>query len=129
MKEKIAQLISNNVEYWFPNVASISKTLKGIIENKKSIARFGDGEFATIYGRVRHKFQTKPDADFLLKYHQSNLSIVDLTSIKPVLFSPVMPNVAGFLLFAFVLFLYNLTYLFSFHIFAFTKFIVVSDIL
>ena len=55
--------INENVEYWFPNVASISKTLKGIIENKKSIARFGDGEFATIYGRVRHKFQTKPDAE------------------------------------------------------------------
>ena len=32
-----------------------------IINHGKSIARFGDGEFATIYGRVRHKFQTEQD--------------------------------------------------------------------
>ena len=48
-------------EYWYPDIASVEETLNEIINHGKSIARFGDGEFATIYGRVRHKFQTEQD--------------------------------------------------------------------
>ena len=48
-------------EYWYPDIASVEETLDEIVNHGKSIARFGDGEFATIYGRVRHKFQTEQD--------------------------------------------------------------------
>lgn len=54
MKEEVT-------EYWYPDIASVEETLNEIINHGKSIARFGDGEFATIYGRVRHKFQTEQD--------------------------------------------------------------------
>lgn len=50
-------------DYWYPRVASKEETLCRIIEEKASIARFGDGEFATIQGRIRHKFQTVQDED------------------------------------------------------------------
>lgn len=48
-------------EFWYPNVASVEETLENIVHHGKSIARYGDGEFSTIYGRVRHKFQTERD--------------------------------------------------------------------
>lgn len=48
-------------ELWYPNIVSMEKTLAMIIDEGKSISRFGDGEFATIEGRVRHKFQTDID--------------------------------------------------------------------
>ncbi len=48
-------------EFWYPNVASVKETLDNIVNRRMSIARFGDGEFAAIYGRVRHKFQTEQD--------------------------------------------------------------------
>lgn len=54
MKEEVT-------EYWYPDIASVEETLDEIVNHGKSIARFGDGEFATIYGRVRHKFQTEQD--------------------------------------------------------------------
>ena len=43
---------------WYPVILSEDITIEKIINEKKSLARFGDGEFATIMGRVRHKFQT-----------------------------------------------------------------------
>lgn len=48
-------------DMWFPKIANIEKTLMLIIDEKKSLSRFGDGEFATIEGKVRHKFQTEVD--------------------------------------------------------------------
>lgn len=47
---------------WYPTLAPIEETIEKIITEGKSLARFGDGEFSTIAGRVRHKFQTEPDA-------------------------------------------------------------------
>lgn len=48
-------------EYWYPNIMSENDTLNYLLRNKMSIARFGDGEFATIWGRTRHNFQTMQD--------------------------------------------------------------------
>lgn len=47
--------------YWYPQIASIEHTIDRLIYDHASIARFGDGEFATIQGRIRHKFQTVKD--------------------------------------------------------------------
>lgn len=47
--------------FYYPKVEDISSTLKLIKNHRMSIARFGDGEFATIAGRVRHKFQSEVD--------------------------------------------------------------------
>ena len=55
------RLKEETTEYWYPDIVSVEETLNEIINHGKSIARFGDGEFATIYGRVRHKFQTEQD--------------------------------------------------------------------
>lgn len=48
-------------EYWYPQIVSVDETIKRLIHDHASIARFGDGEFETIQGRVRHKFQTVKD--------------------------------------------------------------------
>lgn len=46
-----------------PDIESIDKTLELIIQERKSLSRFGDGEFATIRGKVRHKFQSEVDLE------------------------------------------------------------------
>lgn len=43
---------------FFPDIADYDTTLDEIINNRKSIARFGDGEFSIILGTTRHKFQS-----------------------------------------------------------------------
>lgn len=52
---------AQETDYWYPRIASREETLRRLIEEKASIARFGDGEFAAIQGRIRHKFQTVRD--------------------------------------------------------------------
>ena len=52
---------SGDLSLWYPTILSEEETLRQLIEGKKSFARFGDGEFSTIAGRVRHKFQTQVD--------------------------------------------------------------------
>lgn len=42
-----------------PKIKSCEDTIKEILENNKSICRFGDGEFACISGNLRAKFTTK----------------------------------------------------------------------
>ncbi|MBD5473717.1 MAG: DUF1792 domain-containing protein [Lachnospiraceae bacterium] len=42
---------------WHPQIMSIEDTINEIVENKKSIARFGDGEFGIMYGEQRWRFQ------------------------------------------------------------------------
>lgn len=44
---------------WYPKIMSADDTFREIIENKKSIARFGDGEFGIIFGEQRWRFQGK----------------------------------------------------------------------
>lgn len=53
--------IKNLEEFWYPQIASREETIERLLYDHASIARFGDGEFATIQGRIRHKFQTVKD--------------------------------------------------------------------
>ncbi len=46
---------------WYPKIMSEEDTFREIIENKKSIARFGDGEFGIIFGEQRWRFQGTND--------------------------------------------------------------------
>lgn len=47
--------------YHFPEIISTQETIDEIIRNRKSMARFGDGEFAQIIKVSRHKFQKLDD--------------------------------------------------------------------
>ncbi len=47
--------------YFKPNIISKSETIRLLIEEHKSIARLGDGEFAAIVGQKRWNFQDKSD--------------------------------------------------------------------
>ena len=44
-------------EMWFPQIMSVEETIDEIVKKRKSIARFGDGEFALIGGISRWRFQ------------------------------------------------------------------------
>lgn len=48
-------------ENWYPKIASVEETVTELVKGKKSLARFGDGEFSAIAGRVRHRFQSETD--------------------------------------------------------------------
>ncbi len=47
--------------YHFPVIINTQETIDEIIKNRKSMARFGDGEFAQIIKVNRHKFQKLDD--------------------------------------------------------------------
>lgn len=47
---------------YYPKFYDIEETLKDIVENKKSMGRFGDGEFAIMSKVVRQKFQRLDDS-------------------------------------------------------------------
>lgn len=51
----------NRKSYYFPKIKNCEETVDEIIRNRKSIARFGDGEFSQITGAVRQKFQRMDD--------------------------------------------------------------------
>lgn len=58
-----------------PNVASCEETLNELLDNRKSICRFGDGEFACISGNLRAKFTatySQKLADRLIEVLHSN---------------------------------------------------------
>lgn len=48
-------------ECFFPKILRGEAAIKAIISEGKSLARFGDGEFSVMAGRVRHSFQTQTD--------------------------------------------------------------------
>ena len=50
-------------EIFFPKIYAGEIAIKKIIKERKSLARFGDGEFSVIAGRIRHKFQTQEDEE------------------------------------------------------------------
>lgn len=50
-------------ELFYPMIETADNTIEEIINNRKSLARFGDGEFSAIAGRIRHKFQTIVDEE------------------------------------------------------------------
>lgn len=47
---------------WYPQIMSIEDTIEDIVTNRKSIARFGDGEFGIMCGVQRWRFQKKDEA-------------------------------------------------------------------
>lgn len=46
---------------WYPQIMSIEDTIEDIVTNRKSIARFGDGEFGIMCGVQRWRFQRKDE--------------------------------------------------------------------
>lgn len=46
---------------FYPKINSIDNTIDEIVNSKKSMARFGDGEFAIMLGYIRHGFQNYDD--------------------------------------------------------------------
>lgn len=73
--------IETNQDYWFPHIERGQIAIEHIIKDGCSMARFGDGEFAVIEGRIRHKFQTEEDDNLakrlkeVLQNPQENLLI------------------------------------------------------
>lgn len=70
----------NREEYPFPMIRSAEETIEEIIHGRKSIARFGDGEFSQIVKKVRQKFQRLDDnlgvrLEEVLHSHHPNLLI------------------------------------------------------
>lgn len=65
----------------YPDIRSGAEAIELIVNEHKSIARFGDGEFATIAGRIRHRFQNEIDEELgnklreVLRVKQENLLI------------------------------------------------------
>ncbi len=67
---RIANRVADNIKYeiqdpkpdnsdcFFPNILPIEDTLEQLIVGKKSMARYGDGEFAIMQGFARQKFQS-----------------------------------------------------------------------
>ncbi len=67
-------------EYYFPIIRSTEETIEEIIQNHKSMARFGDGEFSQIVKLFRHKFQKLDDKlgirlEEVLHSHHPNMLI------------------------------------------------------
>lgn len=70
--ERDLQLVNRNIKYEvldkrnseavaYPIIKSADEAIEEIVKNKKSLVRFGDGEFATMEGQLRAKFQTEVD--------------------------------------------------------------------
>lgn len=70
--QKDNSCFQENVEYelrdasrsatdFFPQICSGEIAIDKIVNEGKSLTRFGDGEFSAIAGRVRHRFQTQVD--------------------------------------------------------------------
>lgn len=56
--------------YFFPKIASGQKAIDRIVEEGCSMARFGDGEFSVIAGRIRHRFQTVEDENLAARLRE-----------------------------------------------------------
>lgn len=73
--------LENKTYYWYPIIESEQETIRQIIQHGKSLSRFGDGEFSTIEGRIRHRFQNQLDARLqerlkeVLQSHEDKLLI------------------------------------------------------
>lgn len=60
---ELRDAISHDAEDFFPKICSGEIAIDKIVNGGKSLARFGDGEFSAIAGRVRHRFQTQVDEE------------------------------------------------------------------
>lgn len=63
-------------KYVFPHIMSLQDTIQAIVQDHKSIARFGDGEFGLMFGDARWRFQ-RTDEKLALRLRQV------VTSDKP----------------------------------------------
>ena len=63
MKYEVLDPRNQNDISEMPQIENIDRTLDLIINEHKSLSRFGDGEFATIAGKIRHKFQNEIDSE------------------------------------------------------------------
>ncbi|EOS23266.1 glycosyltransferase [Lachnospiraceae bacterium 3-1] len=73
--------IEHPKEEFFPKILGGELAIEEIVTHGKSLARFGDGEFAAIAGRIRHRFHTKVEGELqqrlreVLQSEQKNLLI------------------------------------------------------
>jgi glycosyltransferase family protein len=58
-------------EGFFPKISSGELAVEEIVNHGKSMARFGDGEFAAIAGRIRHRFQTQVEEELSRKLKET----------------------------------------------------------
>lgn len=79
--ERDLQLLNRNMKYEildkrnqetisYPVIRSSEEAIEEILQNKKSLVRFGDGEFATMEGQIRAKFQTEVDQKLAERLYQ-----------------------------------------------------------
>lgn len=79
--ERDLQLLNRNMKYEildkrnqetisYPVIRSSEEAIEEILQNKKSLVRFGDGEFATMEGQIRAKFQTEVDQRLAERLYQ-----------------------------------------------------------
>lgn len=79
--ERDFQLLNRNMKYEildkrnqetisYPVIRSSEEAIEEILQNKKSLVRFGDGEFATMEGQIRAKFQTEVDQRLAERLYQ-----------------------------------------------------------
>lgn len=61
VKYELADSSGLEQAYFFPKIASAQAAIDRIVGEGCSMARFGDGEFSVIAGRIRHRFQTVED--------------------------------------------------------------------
>lgn len=74
LKYELADLTPRGSEWYFPQFYKMEDTVDSIVSGKRSMARFGDGEFSIMVNKERPKFQ-KPDkklAERLIEVIQSN---------------------------------------------------------
>ena len=66
-QENAAYELRDNIEHpmegFFPKILSGELAIEEIVTHGKSLARFGDGEFAAIAGLIRHRFQTEVEEE------------------------------------------------------------------
>ncbi|MBD5537109.1 MAG: DUF1792 domain-containing protein [Lachnospiraceae bacterium] len=74
LKYELGDLMSRESEWYFPQFYKMEETVESIVSRKRSMARFGDGEFSIMVNEERPKFQ-KPDkklAERLIQVIQSD---------------------------------------------------------
>lgn len=61
LKYELLDPMTDRAHYFYPQFRSDEETLRLIVEEKKSLARFGDGEFSIAVSSPRHEFQRMDD--------------------------------------------------------------------
>lgn len=67
VKYEVLDARNQSIIQQLPQMEDMEKTLELICKEHKSLSRFGDGEFATIAGKIRHKFQNEKDEKLAMR--------------------------------------------------------------